>query len=49
MSVHCGIICPFCFADSSIQVNDDFDTNPYPIYCPECGECVNEEELENEE
>lgn len=48
MSIHCGVCCPFCYSDSSVSVADDFDENPYPIYCPVCGECVNEDELNEE-
>ena len=48
MTKHYGICCPFCYSDTGVSVPDDFDKNPYPIYCPECGECVNEDELNEE-
>ncbi len=36
MSKRIGLVCPVCGFDGSVYVDDDYDKNPYPIYCPEC-------------
>ena len=48
MTIRIGLVCPDCGFDGAVQVADSYDENPYPIYCPECGHCFDDDPEEEE-